>query len=64
MAELRRQDVRPEVLEENGLRFDAGGHETAAPAAVAAVMTATAVFNFAGADLAQLPTWIFSSWPC
>ncbi|MEV5007334.1 hypothetical protein AB0K74_22645 [Streptomyces sp. NPDC056159] len=61
VAELRRQDVRPEVLEENGLRFDAGGHETAAPAAVAAVMTATAAFNFAGADLAQLLTWIFSS---
>ncbi|MFB6876451.1 hypothetical protein [Streptomyces sp. NPDC056323] len=61
VAELRRQDVRPEVLEENKLRFDAGGHETAAPAAVAAVMTATAALNFAGADLAQLLTWIFSS---
>ncbi|MFD9445583.1 hypothetical protein ACFWBR_31135 [Streptomyces sp. NPDC060006] len=61
VAELRRQNVRPEVLEENSLRFDAGGHETAAPVAVAAVMTATAAVNFAGADLAQLLTWIFSS---
>jgi hypothetical protein len=61
VAELSRQGVRPEVLEENRLRFDAGGHETAAPAAVAAVMAATAAFNFANADLAQLLTWIFSS---
>jgi hypothetical protein len=61
VAELRRQNVRPEVLEENRLRFDAGGHETAAPIAVAAVMTITAALNFAGADLAQLLTWIFSS---
>lgn len=61
VAELRRQNVRPEVLEENKLRFDAGGHETAAPVAVAAVMTAIAAVNFAGVDLAQLLTWIFSS---
>ncbi|AKZ60356.1 conserved membrane protein of unknown function [Streptomyces ambofaciens ATCC 23877] len=61
VAELRRQNVRPEVLEENKLRFDAGGHETAAPVAVAAVMTALAAVNFAGADLAQLLTWLFSS---
>jgi hypothetical protein len=61
VAELRRQGVRAEVLEENGMRFDAGGHETAAPVAVAAVMTLTAALNLAGADLAQLLTWIFSS---
>ncbi|MFE4593538.1 hypothetical protein [Streptomyces laurentii] len=61
VAELRRQDVRPEVLEENRLGFDAGGHETAAPVAVAAVMAVTAALNFAGADLAQALTWIFSS---
>ncbi|MFE2017335.1 hypothetical protein ACFW9O_04665 [Streptomyces sp. NPDC059499] len=61
VTELRRQGVRPEVLEENKLRFDAGGHETAAPVAVAAVMIATAGLNLAGADLAQLLTWIFSS---
>ncbi|QIP87846.1 hypothetical protein GLX30_31745 [Streptomyces sp. Tu 2975] len=61
VTELRRQNVRPEVLEENRLRFDAGGHETAAPAAVAAVMTVIAALNFAGAGQAQLLTWIFSS---
>ncbi|GLX00535.1 hypothetical protein [Microtetraspora sp. NBRC 16547] len=61
VAELRRQNVRPEVLEENKLRFDAGGHETAAPATVATIMTATAALNFADAGLAPLTTWIFSS---
>ncbi|GAA3765143.1 hypothetical protein GCM10022225_58990 [Plantactinospora mayteni] len=60
-AELRRQNVRPEVLAENKIRFDASGHETAAPVTVAAVMTATAALNLVGADLAQLLTWIFSS---
>ncbi|WP_020575196.1 hypothetical protein [Actinopolymorpha alba] len=61
VAELRRQNVRPEVLEENKIRFDAGGHETAAPVTVAAVMIATAVLNFADTGLAPLMTWIFSS---
>ncbi|WP_106396732.1 hypothetical protein [Actinocorallia populi] len=61
VAELRRQSVRPEVLEENGLRFDAAGHETAAPVAVAAVMITTAVLGLAGADLARPLTWVFSS---
>ncbi|MFI6517849.1 hypothetical protein ACIBF1_19990 [Spirillospora sp. NPDC050679] len=61
VAELRRQDVRPQVLEENKLRFDAGGHETAAPVAVATVMIATAALNLAGAALAQPLTWVFSS---
>ncbi|MFE1440858.1 hypothetical protein [Streptomyces sp. NPDC058739] len=37
-AELARQGVRTTVLHENGMRFDAGGHETAAPATVAAIM--------------------------
>ncbi|MEV7239229.1 hypothetical protein AB0N06_36710 [Streptomyces sp. NPDC051020] len=61
VAELRRQEVRPEVLEENRLRFDAGGHETAAPVTVAVVMTAVAVANIAEADSARLLTWIFSA---
>ncbi|MEU0563768.1 hypothetical protein ABZ297_00005, partial [Nonomuraea sp. NPDC005983] len=42
-------------------RFDAGGHETAAPATVAVIMTATAALNFAGTGPAPLMTWIFSS---
>lgn len=61
VAELRRQNVRPEVLEENKIRFDAGGHETAAPVAVAVVMTVVAALNFAGAGLAGPLTWVFSS---
>lgn len=61
VAELNRQNVRPQVLEENRLRFDAGGHETAAPATVAAVMVALAVLNLAGAEQAKLLTWIFCS---
>ncbi|GAA3482326.1 hypothetical protein [Streptomyces yanii] len=61
VTELHRQNVRPEVLEENKLRFDAGGHETAAPATVAAVMIGTAALNFADAALAQPLTWVFSS---
>ncbi|MGC4866209.1 hypothetical protein ACLQ3B_12355 [Micromonospora sp. DT53] len=60
-AELRRQAVRPEVLQENNLRLDASGHETAAPVTVAVVMTAVAALNLAGAGPAQLLTWIFSS---
>jgi hypothetical protein len=55
VAELRRQNVRPEVLEENKLRFDASGHETAAPATVAAVMIATAALTLPATN------WIFSS---
>jgi hypothetical protein len=61
VAELRRQNVRPEVLEENKIRFDAGGHETAAPVTVATVMIATAALNLADTGLAPLMTWIFSS---
>ncbi|WP_238441847.1 hypothetical protein [Streptomyces pratensis] len=61
VGELRRQGVRPQVLGENKLRFDAGGHEMAAPVAVAATMITTAVLNFTGSDLAQPLTWIFSS---
>ncbi|GAT70413.1 hypothetical protein PS9374_06095 [Planomonospora sphaerica] len=60
-AELARQGVRTTVLAENGMRFDAGGHETAAPAAVAAVMAALAALNLSGGDWARPLTWIFQS---
>ncbi|NED97617.1 hypothetical protein G1H11_20160 [Phytoactinopolyspora alkaliphila] len=59
VGELRRQGVRPQVLEENKIRFDAGGHETAAPATVAAVMIVIAGMNVAGADAAPVLTWVF-----
>ncbi|MGJ6964396.1 hypothetical protein ACSDR0_21030 [Streptosporangium sp. G11] len=60
-AELERQGVRPTVLAENGMRFDAGGHETAAPVTVAAVMAALAGLNVLGGDWAGPLTWIFQS---
>jgi hypothetical protein len=39
-ANLREQGVVPTALTDNGMRFDAGGHETAAPVGVAAVLVA------------------------
>ncbi|GAA4599674.1 hypothetical protein GCM10023194_80410 [Planotetraspora phitsanulokensis] len=60
-AELERQGVRPTILAENGMRFDAGGHETAVPVAVAAVMVALAGLNLYGGDLARPLTWVFQS---
>ncbi|MDP9847782.1 hypothetical protein [Streptosporangium lutulentum] len=60
-AELARQGVRTTVLTENGMRFDAGGHETWAPVSIAGVMAATAVVNLSGGDWATPLTWIFQS---
>lgn len=60
-AELDRQGVRPAVLAENGMRFDAGGHETAVPVTVAAIMVALAALNLSGAGLAHPLTWIFQT---
>ncbi|GAA3139716.1 hypothetical protein GCM10010466_33520 [Planomonospora alba] len=60
-AELARQGVRTTVLAENGMRFDAGGHETAAPAAVAAVMAALAALNLSGGDWARPLTLVFQA---
>ncbi|MGW0248268.1 hypothetical protein ACWDYH_16720 [Nocardia goodfellowii] len=59
--ELARQGVRPEVLEENGLRFDAGGHETWAPVTFALMMLAAAALNLAGSAWGQTLSWIFQS---
>ncbi|MFE5613731.1 hypothetical protein [Streptomyces sp. NPDC056524] len=58
-AELSRQGIRPAVLAENDLRFDASGHETWAPVSVAAIMTAVAALNFAGHGWGGTLTWIF-----
>ena len=60
-AELARQNVRTTVLAENGMRFDAGGHETAVPATVAAVLAVAAGLNLFGAGQAALLTWIVQS---
>ncbi|WP_431956223.1 hypothetical protein [Nocardia lijiangensis] len=58
-AELNRQGVRPSVLAEHGMRFDAGGHETWAPLSFAVMMTAMAGLNLAGAPWGHTLTWIF-----
>ncbi|MEU4571283.1 MULTISPECIES: hypothetical protein [Nonomuraea] len=60
-AELQRQGVRTTVLHENGMRFDAGGHETAVPATVAAIMAVVAGLNLFGHAWAPTLTWIFQS---
>ncbi|MFB7278488.1 hypothetical protein ACFCZV_15360 [Streptomyces hydrogenans] len=61
VTELRGQGVRPEVLKENGLRFDASGHEWWAPGAFAAVNLAVAALNLAGNSWGTTLTWVFSS---
>lgn len=60
-AELRRQGARDTVLEENGMRFDASGHETWAPVSIAALVAVLAGLNFAGNDWGHLLTWILQS---
>ncbi|MFC9892839.1 hypothetical protein ACFVMC_04015 [Nocardia sp. NPDC127579] len=59
--ELTRQGVRPAVLAENGLRFDAGGHETWAPVSFAALMLIAAALNLAGSEWGQTLSWIFQA---
>lgn len=61
VTELRRQGIRPAVLEENKLRFDASGHEWWAPGSFAAASLAAAALNLAGNPLGTTLTWIFSS---
>lgn len=60
-AELTRQGVRATVLAENGMRFDAGGHETWAPVSIAAVMAATAAVNLFDGSWAEPLTWVLQS---
>jgi hypothetical protein len=60
-AQLRRQGVPPTVLADNGMRFDAGGHETAVPVAVAAVMAVLAGLNLAATPWAGPLTWVFQT---
>lgn len=58
-AHLRGQGVTPTVLADNGMRFDAGGHETVAPAGVAAVMIALAGLNLGGISWVGTLNWVF-----
>ncbi|GLY07936.1 hypothetical protein [Actinoplanes sp. NBRC 101535] len=57
-AELARQRVPGTVLADNGISFDASGHETAAPAGVAAVMVTLAALNLAGNPWGETLGWI------
>ncbi|MER5484070.1 hypothetical protein ABT024_12750 [Streptomyces sp. NPDC002812] len=61
VTELQRQGIRPAVLEENKLRFDASGHEWWAPGSFAAASLAAAALNLAGNPLGTTLTWIFST---
>ncbi|MBW5486077.1 hypothetical protein [Streptomyces bambusae] len=56
-AELRRQGVRTTVLAENGMRFDASGHETWAPVSIAAALVASALLVLLGASWAHPVAW-------
>src|SRR5690349_11217192 len=60
-AHLRSQGVPPTVLADNGMRFDAGGHETAAPVGVAAVMALLAGLHLAASSWAGPLTWVLQS---
>ena len=57
-AELARQNVPASVLADNRLRFDAGGHETAVPASIAAIMVGLAALNLFSVPLGETLTWI------
>ncbi|MGY0501753.1 hypothetical protein ACWZHB_24965 [Nocardia sp. FBN12] len=57
-SELARQGVRTTALTENGMRFDASGHESAAPISIAAIMIALAGVNLADLAVAQPLNWV------
>ncbi|MCG5215268.1 hypothetical protein [Streptosporangium sp. KLBMP 9127] len=57
-AELTRQNVPTTVLADNGMRFDAGGHETWAPVSIAALMIGLAGLNLFTVPWAHTATWI------
>ncbi|MGO4614335.1 hypothetical protein AB4305_08435 [Nocardia sp. 2YAB30] len=54
-AELVGQGVRPTILEENKMRFDAGGHETAVPL----IMTVVAALELSGNYSGTVLAWVF-----
>jgi len=59
--ELARQGVRTTALRENGMRFDASGHESAAPIGIAAVLLTVAGLNLGGVPWsAPLNTVVFA----
>ncbi|MEU9148947.1 hypothetical protein [Streptomyces sp. NPDC048349] len=60
-AELGRQGVRTTVMAENGMRLDAGGHETWAPVGIATALTFSAVVTLAGVGWSGTVAWVVQS---
>ncbi|WP_433592095.1 hypothetical protein [Nocardia sp. CA-145437] len=56
-AELARQGVRTTALRENGMRFDASGHEWWAPGGIATLLVVMAGLNLAGFDWLRPVNW-------
>lgn len=56
-AELARQGVRVTALRENGMRFDASGHEWWAPGGVAILLVVMAGLNIADAEWMRPVNW-------
>ncbi|MER6201160.1 hypothetical protein ABT234_27810 [Streptomyces sp. NPDC001586] len=57
-AELGRQGVRTTVMAENGMRLDAGGHETWAPVGIAVSLAVPAVLSLAGNSWGETLSWV------
>ncbi|MEV6767725.1 hypothetical protein AB0N05_03735 [Nocardia sp. NPDC051030] len=57
-AELARQGVRTTALRENGMRFDASGHEWWAPGGMAALLVLMAGLNLASFDWMRPVNWV------
>lgn len=57
-AELSRQGVRTTVMAENGMRLDAGGHETWAPVGIAVSLAVPALLGLAGNGWGETLSWI------
>ncbi|MER6449825.1 hypothetical protein [Streptomyces venezuelae] len=57
-AELGRQGVRSTVMAENGMRLDAGGHETWAPVGIAAALVLPALLSIAGSPWSGTVSWV------
>ncbi|MFG2978701.1 hypothetical protein ACGFYY_37665 [Streptomyces sp. NPDC048331] len=57
-AELGRQGVRTSVMAENGMRLDAGGHETWAPVGIAVALVLPAVLALAGNAWSGTLSWV------
>ncbi|WP_280381652.1 hypothetical protein [Nocardia wallacei] len=60
-AELARQGVRTTALRENGMRFDASGHEWWAPGGIAAFLVIMAGLNLAGFEWLRPVNWVVLS---